>query len=426
MLLVLAAGLHLATTTSVFLVGRFQLMPSQFEKHGLGQFASDSIFYQGDVVLLTGKLRNEGVIAWGNAVSPLHVKAYSLSHFIFSRWAEPNVLTIEPLNLFYYLAILALVFKLAETLFDRRAGTLAMTVMALWPSFLLHTTQFLRDPLLISAILAFVLVMVLWLIKNYSWRWTLLTMGAGVLALVIIWIVRSSMWDAIRMVALTGFVLLVIRHVRDRRFFVGGVIGVLVMSGVVLLLPRVSQLKPLQRRETDLERSKVAEYVAQLSLAERIGRRRQAFADVKKIESSSSTASNIDNEVRLRTMSEIVRFVPHAAAVGFLAPFPNMWFAKGSQVGHAGRLVSGVEILFTYLIELLALISLWRMRKNLAVWLLAATVTLGLTGLGLIVLNIGSLYRFRYPFLALMIVLAAGGIGEIATWRAKRQKTADA
>src|SRR5207302_2633180 len=106
------------------------------------------------------------------------------------------------------------------------------------------------------------------------------------------------------------------------------------------------------------------------------------------------------------------------------APFPNMWFETGSQVGRAGRLLSGCETLATYFIELATLISLWRMRKNLAVWLLTLTVFLGLVGLGLIVVNIGSLYRFRYPFLMLMFVLAAGGIRQILSHRAQPQAAA--
>jgi len=233
--------------------------------------------------------------------------------------------------------------------------------------------------------------------------------------------VRLAMWDVVRLILLMGVVLLVIRSVRDRRFFPGPVISVVVLSAVILLIPHWGALKSQQRREADAGRTLIADQAAELSLWKRIGRRRQAFADLKKDDSYAS-ASNIDNEVTLNTMSDLVRYLPRAAAIGFFAPFPNMWFAEGSQVGRAGRLVSGLETLITYVIELLALVCLWQMRKSLAVWLLAFTVILGLTGLGFTVLNIGSLYRFRYPFLALMIVLAAGGIGQVLSWRAIRKE----
>ena len=76
---------------------------------------------------------------------------YSLSQALFSHWASFNVFSIEPLNLTYYLLILFLVYRLTKTIFERRAAVLALTVVALWPSFLMHTTQLLRDPLLIVA-----------------------------------------------------------------------------------------------------------------------------------------------------------------------------------------------------------------------------------------------------------------------------------
>ena len=396
-------------------------MPTQFDENGLGKFASDSLLYQEDVISLTDKLRNDGVIPWFQAVAPLHVKFYSLSHFLFSPLTAPNILTIEPLNLVYYLAILAIVNQLALTLFNRVTGVLAMTVLALWPSFLLHTTQLLRDPLLIVAILVLVLVIADWLNKDSVLRGSLLATLAAAFACATVWMVRLAMWDVVRLILLMGVVLLVIRSVRDRRFFPGPVISVVVLSAVILLIPHWGALKSQQRREADAGRTLIADQAAELSLWKRIGRRRQAFADLKKDDSYAS-ASNIDNEVTLNTMSDLVRYLPRAAAIGFFAPFPNMWFAEGSQVGRAGRLVSGLETLITYVIELLALVGLWQMRKSLAVWLLAFTVILGLTGLGFTVLNIGSLYRFRYPFLALMIVLAAGGIGQVLSWRAIRNE----
>lgn len=424
-LLLVAAGLHLATTTSLFMIGRFGLMPSQFDNHGLGKFASDGFLYHGDIVSLCDKMKNEGAISWLKAIAPLHVKFYSLSHFLFSRWFEPNVLTVEPLNLFYYLAILGLVYELAETVFDRRTGIIAMTVAALWPSFLVHTTQLLRDPLLIVAILVFVLIICRWLIKDSSLRWALLATVPACFTVATIWIVRLAMWDAVRGIVVTGCVLLLVRHLREKRILVAPIVGAIVLSAWMLMIPHWEPLKSLQRREADVGKTMIAEQLAELTLWERIGQRRQAFVDLRN-DRSSSAASNVDEEVTFDTFSDLVKYLPRAAAIGFFAPFPNMWFEEGSQVGRAGRLLSGFETLLTYIIELAVLVSLWQMRKKLAVWLLALTVFLGLTGLGLIVANVGSLYRFRYPFLMLMVVLAAGGTRQILRHRAKGQRTVDA
>ena len=61
-------------------------------------------------------------------------------------------------------------------------------------------------------------------------------------------------------------------------------------------------------------------------------------------------------------------------------------------------------------LELLALICLWQMRKNLTVWLLVGTLVFGVTALGLIVLNIGAFYKLRYPYWMLIVVLATGAV----------------
>jgi hypothetical protein len=407
--LIVAAVLHLAVSISIFAIGRTQLMPSQFDRNGVGQFASDGLFYQEDIVTLTDKLKKQGPVVWLQSVAALHVKFYSLSHFLFSHWMGPSVLTIEPLNLAYYLAILWLAYKLAETVFDRRAGILTMAVIALWPSFLMHTTQLGRDPLLIVAILTFVLIITKWLTKSPSFLWSLIAVVPAVLAVLTIWIVRLAMWDAVQAIMFMGFVLLIIRHFRERRLFGSALLNAVILSIAIAIIPQSQTIKSQQRREADVGRPLVAERVAQLTVWQRISKRREGFANLQK-NGSSSAASNVDNEVQFNSMADLIRYLPRAAALGFFAPFPNMWFAKGAQVGRTGRLLSGFETLITYGLEILALVGLWRVRKNLAAWLLAITVVSGLIALGLIVLNIGSLYRFRYPFLMLIVVLATGGI----------------
>ncbi len=71
-------------------------------------------------------------------------------------------------------------------------------------------------------------------------------------------------------------------------------------------------------------------------------------------------------------------------------------------------------MIVTYVIELFAIAGIWSKRSQPVAWLLVFAVTTGVTGLGLTVLNIGALYRVRYPFWMLMVVLGAGGAQYIA------------
>jgi len=153
-LIVAAAIWHVSVAIAVFSVGRYQLFPSQIQTTGIG--TSDGIVYQDQIPELCRILKNEGLVKWATWPNQLHVRLYSLPAAVVSRWFAFNILTIEPLNLLYYLAILILVFKLAEAIFDYRSGLIAAVIVGLWPSFLVHTTQLLRDPLLILAVLVLV------------------------------------------------------------------------------------------------------------------------------------------------------------------------------------------------------------------------------------------------------------------------------
>jgi hypothetical protein len=93
-----------------------------------------------------------------------------------------------------------------------------------------------------------------------------------------------------------------------------------------------------------------------------------------------------------------------------------MWFEPGQSVGTAGRTLSGFETLFMYAVEALALLGVWRGRRQLSVWMLCAIAATGTIVLGLVVTNVGALYRLRYTFFILLIILAGGATVQILDW----------
>ena len=117
--------------------------------------------------------------------------------------------------------------------------------------------------------------------------------------------------------------------------------------------------------------------------------------------------------------AELIKFVPRAIEIGYLAPFPKMWFTTGYNVGLIGRLLSGFEGILTYVIELLACVFVWRNRRRVEVWLLVLATAIGVTALGLVVVNVGTLYRMRYPFWILLAILGSGGLVQILSGRPK-------
>lgn len=406
-LIVAAAILHMSVAITVFAVGKLRLMPSQFNEQGLANFAPDGLTYANETVQLRNILRERGLIAWATWPSQLHLRLYSLPLVAADAF---SVVAIEPLNLIYYLSILLLVYRLGETVFCARSGILAAAVVALWPSFLLHTTQLLRDPLLICAFLVLMFSLSHYLQNRYTWQRGTLSGIASALAMVAIRIVRLPLWGPACAIVLLAALFLIARFWREGRVASGNICLAAILIATIVIVPK---FQPWFRDQqaVRVEQSIIPEQVQALSLPEQIAQRRRAF-EIQVINGNrieSNAGSLIDAEVQFHTIEDIVRFLPRAAEIGFFAPFPYMWLTPGKQVGFSGRLLSGFETSLTYLIECLALIAVWTKRKQLTVWLLSFMILIGAIALGLIVVNIGSLYRLRYPFWILLVVLGAGG-----------------
>jgi putative peptidoglycan lipid II flippase len=412
-LLVAAAIWHISIVLTLFAVGKFQLAPARIYPNGIGAgFAIDTVHYQAQCVELSRILRTEGPVAWATWPTQLHLRFYSLPLAPVSRWITFNILTIEPVNLFYYLALLVLVFKIGERVFDYRSGLIAAGIVALWPSLLLHTTQLLRDPLLIVAVLFFIWCLVELLQRDLRLtRGLLLGIGSAA-AVMMIRIVRQPFWYLIVAAAATAILLVAARAWRERRVMAGAVLFGFLLITAVVVTPRF-QPYFLKQQELRLGRTSTKDDLQKMPLVAQIAASRGGFNSYYDDDGNVVPAldrSLIDTDIQVRSLGDVIRLVPRAIEVGLFAPFPNMWFQTGRQVGSSGRLLAGMETLITYMIECLALFGIWRARRSLSAWFLMVFVALGVVALGLAVNNVGTLYRLRYPFWILMVILGAGGI----------------
>lgn len=126
-----------------------------------------------------------------------------------------------------------------------------------------------------------------------------------------------------------------------------------------------------------------------------------------------ATGSSLDPDVTLRTSTDVLSYLPRATEIGFFAPFPNMWFAPAGITGRVGRIVSAGETSVMYLLYIVAAICLWRERRRLTMWFLFLVAGLSLIALGLVVANAGALYRLRYVFWVMLIIVAAQGMSSL-------------
>lgn len=453
-LLLCAACLHVAAAAGAHAAGRWGLAPGLFGEGGVASFASDGRVYRLQIAALEKTLGEEGAGAWLRAGAPVHVKLYSLSSALLGPVFGQSVLSVEPLNLLYYLGTLLLVYAVGREAFGEREGLVAAALSAgLLPTFLLHSTQLLKDPLFVAVALVLVLVSVKWLTTEYG-------LGAGLAAGLVggaaagsLWLIKNSAWWVVLAIMLLGAGLSLARQLGRRRLVAGNVAGVALMLlvgvGVSRLvtpywLPKeywMPHRPGAEKSEAGAEAAAAGGPAARDGAGRGLrtpadaqdGRRpggrapggllsgaalRVADARAQFVELYPGAASNVDEGVRFEGAGDVVRYLPRALLVGLCAPFPSMWLGAGGQAGAAGRLLGGAETLLMYGVYLLALVTLWRRRREPAVWMLALAALCGVLALGLVVVNVGALYRQRYLFWILLIVVAADAAARLAAPRA--------
>ncbi|HEU4511394.1 MAG TPA: hypothetical protein VFR78_24410 [Pyrinomonadaceae bacterium] len=409
---------HVALTIVVFLIGRFQLLPGTFDENGIGlTFAVDGTTYRALISDLVSVWQMEGTSAWLDARAPFHAHLYSVSFAVFGRVVGHNILAAEPLNLLYYLAIVSCVYVLGREIFSTGTALLAATVVAVWPSFLLYSTQLLRDPLSIATLLGFMVVLTMLLSRELDWTRAIYLGLGGAVLLTVFWMSRGNMWNVVLVAIAIVFVLLVIRMARAKSFMVRNALAMLAIVVVALLVPArfESSTLPGSRSPASPFAIPSASQPAPAQgvwtrAIQQISNRRAGFRRY------TAQSSNIHADVRFNGVGDVLRFLPNAAVIGFFAPFPRMWVERGSY-GLATRLISGAETLVMYLLYVAAGFCVWRERRNLKMWLLFLVTTIGMIALGLVVVNAGALYRIRYVFWMLLIILAAEGILKLSKRR---------
>ena len=114
--------------------------------------------------------------------------------------------------------------------------------------------------------------------------------------------------------------------------------------------------------------------------------------------------SVVDGDFRPRNAWSSLAYLPRAALVALFAPFPNRWFDSASAV----RLVSVVETMIWYLLVPGVLLTLWY-RRSLQLVLMAVNALVFLIVLGFTTPVVGTLYRFRYLYLFVFLLLGVMG-----------------
>jgi hypothetical protein len=415
-LLLLAGVVHVLFTATIFIAGKQQLLPSMFDQNGTAfSMVADGTNFIKDAGALGDSLRHGDINSWVKTPYSFHVKIYALSFAILAPLFGQSILNAEPFNLLYYLGMLILVYKLTTQVFNPFAALIAASMVALWPSLLLHSSQMSKDTLFICEMLLLCLVLVRLLRLTYPDRKWLFDVCAGGLAGILLWKTRSDFVAVVLlMIGLAGL-LLIIRFIRERRFLlVNTLVIVMILAITLSAMLALDVYRIADHPRLGFKHPAHQQVLKWWQVPERVGVLRDGFMKEYRL-----SGSNVGTDVRITNLRELVAFLPHAAVIGLFTPYPSMWFETGTPTGPLARKLSGAETIVMYGLEILAVLALWRGRHDLANWFLMSVALSGIVLLGLVVINVGALFRQRYFFVLLLLVLAAG---QLAFWLSNKDK----
>jgi hypothetical protein len=434
-LILVAGAFHIILVLGISLIGITGILPSTFNADGVGiSFAIDSIGYHQEASEMAQLLQKGRFQDWLDypSVFPttLHIRIYSLGFTALGKLVGFRTLAAEPLNLIYYVSILLLTYAVGSDVFGPKVGRLAALSVSVWPSFLLHTTQLLRDPLFISAMLLLIWGMLFCIRRELSVLKALAITAIALFAVLVALLCRPDVREILLVALLLAGGICIVTQLRERRVHLQNILAIVVVTIFAIWVPMVLPTGRLSGHASSESSSPAPTQAGQVQrstdvpswekFARRVGLLRHKF-----IVAYPLAGSNVDTGVELNSVTDLIRYLPRAAEVGYFAPFPYMWFVRGEQVGIVGRLVSGAEMLVMYFVFGLSVVTLVQQRNRLIIWFLFLLSAVGCIALGYVVVNISALYRMRYTFFILLLILGVQGLLGLAKQGNKSQRTSE-
>ena len=118
--------------------------------------------------------------------------------------------------------------------------------------------------------------------------------------------------------------------------------------------------------------------------------------------------SLIDENERPDSIWSVIAYLPRAAQIAYFAPFPDKWFQDKSIT----RVVSTAETIIWYLF-VPGLLLAFAYRNSMLQFIIIMNASFFLTVYGYIIPNIGTLYRIRYLYLLLVMLMGITGWVEL-------------
>jgi hypothetical protein len=423
--LVIFAGLvlfHITFSILLSIIARSTVLSSLHNGQGLWNFTLDSFAYHDEAVRLLELFRDGDYAGWWQSSPWWHVKWIGLSYAVLT----PDPLSYAPINGLTWAITIYCVYKIVNQLFPdrRRLAIVAALTFGLWPSYLLHTTQLLKDPLYIMGIL-----LMFWgCIDLLSVRRTVSSVFLLSLGVLIAYLNRTYILEPLICLSLLAAIL---ELWQTRRAWGQAGLAILIIAGLgvycyiqrpeIQIQPLPGQqgyVQPKPQRQAEITTSSRNRNGHAVSKLVEKGVGKVSYLRERYIRKYPNAGTNIDTNVHFRSLADILAYIPRATLVGFLAPFPLHWFEDAKTAGRASRLVAGLEMVVWYmlLVGFLYFLVTGPVDLYIRIWMLVYTLSLVLLT-ALVVTNIGALYRMRFVYFLPILIGGLEGWGRFYVQR---------
>lgn len=416
---------------------------------GLGFMTGDSIGYHEFAAEIAKRIRSEGWGVWhlrpGSDIFVL-ASPSGIASAIYAAFGT-NPLLLLPFNAAVHAASAVLLVGMLQALFQNTKVSLIATLpFILFPTAISWHSQLLKDGLYIFGIYAYLgsWIMAAKLTLPLARRLpTIFLLGS--LGLVVIWAVRPYMLAVLAVTTIAFVMFLIMWTVAQRRStdnYILRIVEITLLAGCLLAVtygvnktdtrPGMSQWTGQELKNSVYVGRPLGNSIAVYgSIIDAAGVRMcKGWTDSPVIPTAlsrlaskiviirgglydevySGAGSTIDREVCITSSYDLVAYLPRAAQLGLLAPFPSQWIKFDSHGGGVSRMIVGLEMMLSYL-ALFALICYGRrFFSRPEFWMLLGFGVSMIVLYALVIPNLGALHRMRYGFLMLLVGMGVGAV----------------
>ena len=423
-------------TTAALLFTKF-LLPMLPALHGgSGLLKSDAVFFQQSALSLADYVANHGWLSWSMWSTELNTAGnVGVLSALYAMFSSHDPALIIPVNTFFHASAALLLLLIGREIWPGKVGNLAGLVTAvlfiIFPSALSWYSQPLKDSYVIAGVLL-VLYSLLKLLIPLSIKQSLTNLAWLVIGLSLVTFVKPYYIKLLLVIVSATCLIIIIwaiwSRIKLRKYIILFSLLAIGLTGLVYKLTPISvndgtiyekyslmitpdllaikgqdPVKLALYKSINTWRWKNTQYLPhfvdqyfETAARTRLG---MIFWNLHVGANTLIDANRMPDSV----MSSIA-YLPRALQVGMFAPFPNMWLEKISLP----RLGAVIETLIWYLIAPGILLTLFY-RRSVQLTITLIFVLFFVAVFSFVSPNVGTLYRARYAFEFLMMLIGAGG-----------------